>query len=625
MASQIKVDQLAGAAGNTVTIPAGQTLDVLGTLDIDAGTLVLPNTVVTTTGTQTLTNKTINASQLVDSSVATGKVADDAITLAKMASGTDGNIISYDASGNPVAVATGSAGQVLTSAGAGAVPSFQTNASGDVTLNGTQTLTNKTLTAPKIGTSILDTNGNELALLTATSSAVNEFTIANGASGNAPRLSATGETNVDLDLLAKGTGHVTVRGNNNSGAVQFNCEDNSHGQIVIAQPHSAGVTNTLTLPAGSSSTLVSRVSTDTLTNKTINASQLVDGSIATGKVADDAITLAKMAPGTDGNIISFDTSGNPVAVATGSSGQVLTSAGAGAIPSFQTPTTGDITGVTAGTNLTGGGTSGDVTLNLADASTSAKGAAQFSSGNFSASSGTITIKNNGVDTAQIQTGAVTTAKIGDGSITVGKMGSDSVDSAQYVNGSIDTAHIANSQITNALMADNAIDTAEIAASAVETDKINDNAVTLAKMASGTDGNIISYDASGNPVAVATGSAGQILTSAGAGAVPTFADAAAAGTEWQAVKTSNFTAAAGQGVFCNTTSASFTLTLPPGTLGHEVSFIDYAGTFDSNPLTIASYSSEKIAGSTDNLTVSVERAANTLVYTDGTQGWLLTSK
>ena len=51
---------------------------------------------------------------------------------------------------------------------------------GDVTLTGTQTLTNKTLTSPKIGTSILDTNGNELALLTATSSAVNEFTIANG-------------------------------------------------------------------------------------------------------------------------------------------------------------------------------------------------------------------------------------------------------------------------------------------------------------------------------------------------------------------------------------------------------------------------------------------------------------
>lgn len=57
-------------------------------------------------------------------SVGTSQLANDAVTLAKMASGTDGNIISYDASGNPVAVATGSAGQILTSAGAGAPPTF---------------------------------------------------------------------------------------------------------------------------------------------------------------------------------------------------------------------------------------------------------------------------------------------------------------------------------------------------------------------------------------------------------------------------------------------------------------------------------------------------------------------
>jgi len=59
-------------------------------------------------------------------------------------------------------------------------------------------------------------------------------------------------------------------------------------------------------------------------------------------------------------------------------------------------------------------------------------------------------------------------------------------------------------------------------------------IALNQMATGTDGNIISYDASGNPVAVATGSAGQILTSAGAGAPPTFAAAAAAGKILQVI-------------------------------------------------------------------------------------------
>ena len=68
-------------------------------------------------------NTTANTVDWADSSIS---LADDSVTLAKMASGTDGNIISYDASGNPVAVATGNDGQVLTSAGAGAVCAFET-------------------------------------------------------------------------------------------------------------------------------------------------------------------------------------------------------------------------------------------------------------------------------------------------------------------------------------------------------------------------------------------------------------------------------------------------------------------------------------------------------------------
>jgi len=94
-----------------------------------------------------------------------------------------------------------------------------------------------------------------------------------------------------------------------------------------------------------------------------------------------------------------------------------------------------------------------------------------------------------------------------------------------------------------------------------------------------------------------------------------------GTSWQAVKTGDFTAAAGQGVFVNTTSAAITITLPAGTIGDEVSIVDYAGTFDSNACTVAANGSEKIFGSTDDLTVSTERAAFTLVFTDSTQGWL----
>jgi len=85
-----------------------------------------------------------------------------------------------------------------------------------VTATSTTTLTNKTLTAPKIGTSILDTNGLQLFLLTATSSAANEFTVANAAAGAGPTLSATGDdTNVDINIDPKGSGVTAVGGSMN--------------------------------------------------------------------------------------------------------------------------------------------------------------------------------------------------------------------------------------------------------------------------------------------------------------------------------------------------------------------------------------------------------------------------
>ena len=83
---------------------------------------------------------------------------------------------------------------------------------------------------------------------------------------------------------------------------------------------------------------------------------------------------------------------------------------------------------------------------------------------------------------------------------------------------------------------------------VQTADIADDSVSLAKIASGTDGNIISYDASGNPVAIATGTDGQVLTSAGAGAQPAFEDAAGGG----------FEALIGSTVISNDASISFTV-------------------------------------------------------------------
>ena len=123
-----------------------------------------------------------------------------------------------------------------------------------------------------------------------------------------------------------------------------------------------------------------------------------------------------------------------------------------------------------------------------------------------------------------------------------------------------------------------------------------------------------------PAAVAGGN-GYLLKST-TGGVLSWEEADAGGTSWQAVKTTTYTAVAGQGVFANTSSGAWTLTLPSSpSIGDEVSVVDYAGTFDTNNLTIAR-NGKNIQGSAADLTVATERAGLTLVFTDDTQGWLL---
>jgi hypothetical protein len=122
---------------------------------------------------------------------------------------------------------------------------------------------------------------------------------------------------------------------------------------------------------------------------------------------------------------------------------------------------------------------------------------------------------------------------------------------------------------------------------------------------------------------ADGTVDQVLKTDGSGNL-SFGEVTG-GESWQAVKTGNFNATASEGYFINTTSIAITATLPASpSLGDFITFIDYAGTFDTNNLTIAR-NGKPIQGAASDLTVSVERAAFTLVFVDDTQGWLLKNK
>jgi len=91
-----------------------------------------------------------------------------------------------------------------------------------------------------------------------------------------------------------------------------------------------------------------------------------------------------------------------------------------------------------------------------------------------------------------------------------------------------------------------------------------------------------------------------------------------------VKTSGFTAVAGEGYFVDTTSGAISVNLPAGTPGAVVAFKDYAGTFSaSNKVTLVQNGSDKIGGSTVNAILDTEGIAVTLVFVDSTEGWLVT--
>ena len=220
------------------------------------GTTLTADTVTLLTASQTLTNKTLTSPTITGTGaiagVFTGNVTGNATTATALAAAVNIAGKSFD----------GSAAITIASTDLSDAASLVTAAS-------TTTFTNKTLTAPIVGGDITTASGN---------------------------LSVDTATQI-----------VEIKGDGSSveGQIKLNCHANSHGQTIKPQPHSAAVTNTSLLPAGASSTLVSKVSADILTNKTLadlktsvqtlsgaGAIDVVTGVTEVTTTAADALTLA---------------------------------------------------------------------------------------------------------------------------------------------------------------------------------------------------------------------------------------------------------------------------------------------------------------------------------------------
>lgn len=167
----------------------------------------------------------------------------------------------------------------------------------------TQTLTNKTINGPDntitniANASLAGSIAN--AKLANSSVTIGSTAVALGATVT----TFSGITSVQTETLTNASGNLLVasatnitefRGDGSSveGQIKLNCHANSHGQTIKPQPHSASITNTMLLPQGGNSTLVSEIATQTLTNKTIGVGQLTGNTRAyTGDGSTVAFTV----------------------------------------------------------------------------------------------------------------------------------------------------------------------------------------------------------------------------------------------------------------------------------------------------------------------------------------------
>jgi hypothetical protein len=294
---------------------------------------------------------------------------------------TDWNTFNGKGSGTltSITAGTGLSGGTITSSGTIAIDATV------ATLTGTQTLTNKTLTAPKIDL-INDTNGNEILGFSPTTSATDYFVVKNGIGVGAPlHFYADGSSsNTGMHIQPKGTGLVTISdGTDFNKGIRFRSSGSAASAVTLLDAVSTAG-RVVTLP-DATTTLVGRDTTDTLTNKSISGSTNTLSNIGNSSLTNSAITINGTSTSLGGSIsvgtVTSVTGTAPVVSSGGATPAISMAAASTSVDGYLTSTdwntfnnkgSGTVTSVSATSPVTstGGATP---TIAIPAATTSASG------------------------------------------------------------------------------------------------------------------------------------------------------------------------------------------------------------------------------------------------------------
>ena len=407
-------------------------------------------------------------------------IADNGVSLAKIADGGASQVLTTDASGNPqwqnITTIQGSTSDELVKVGSTGTAKVLSETDFDGTTTGI-TIKDGAITTAKIADGTIMANDIKGTPTSDPSNGTNTgtYVLTSTYDGGFSWTDISSGVPTDAANIALSTGNILVGGNDGKAS---SLDVKTSGQILIGNGttlaskavsgdvtiNNDGVTTIGTLKVQTGMLAADAVTNAKLADDAIQTENIKDGEVKTADIADENVTVGKL------DIVNAETDGQVLSWSATDTKLKWTSALTDDLASSKI-LVGNSTDKAAAVSL-----SGDATID---------------------NTGVLTIEDLAVEESMIATDAVVTAKIKDLNVTTGKLAADAVDNTKLADNAVQTENITDGEVKTADLGADAVDNTKLADNAVQTENIKDENVTVGKLDivnTETDGQVLSWSA-----------------------------------------------------------------------------------------------------------------------------------